>query len=79
MEACLTGQSSKPIPLPELRSMRTFDPSQPAILHDRRTDQIIPWDGDAQDHYRRYSIRHPDGTVGYEGWLLDGWGNVLGG
>ena len=69
----------QPIPPPELRPMRTFDPAEPAILHDRRTNEIITWDGERHDHYKRNSVRNPDGTVEYDGKLLDGWGNVLGG
>ena len=71
--------NSKPIPPPELRPMGTFDPSEPAILHDRRTDKIVPWDGDDAHDFRRNAVRNPDGTVEWKGMLLDGWGNVLGG
>ena len=70
---------SKPIPPPELHPMDTFDPGEPAILHDRRTDKIVPWDGDGADDFRRTAVRHADGTVEWNGMLLDGWGNVLGG
>jgi hypothetical protein len=59
--------------------MGEFDPGEPAILHDRRADEIVTWDGDRADDFRRNAVRNPDGTVEWDGLLLDGWGNVLGG
>jgi hypothetical protein len=62
----------------QLRPMSEFDPSQPAILHDRGTDDIETWTGDAAD-YRETSIARPDGTIEWRGFVFDGWGQVLGG
>ena len=62
-----------------LRPMIDFDPSEPAILHDRLNDRIEPWTGEEADDYRQNSIVHPDGTVEWHGQIFDGWGNVLGG
>ncbi len=62
-----------------LHPMSEFDPSQPAILHDCRNDEIITWTGERHDHYVKTATPRPDGTVEYDGCSFDGWGNVLGG
>ena len=62
-----------------LRPMDAFDPSEPAILHDRLTDTIITWTADQADDYRRASRPGGDGTVAWKAYIFDGWGNVLGG
>jgi len=31
---------------PTLHPMKAFDPSEPAILHDRNSDAIIVWTGE---------------------------------
>lgn len=62
-----------------LRPMDAFDPTEPAILHDRLTDTIITWTADQADDYRRTSQMSGDGAVAWKGYLFDGWGNVLGG
>jgi hypothetical protein len=64
---------------PQLEPMQTFDPSQPAILHDRRTDNIETWTGDHAVNYREHSIVRADGTVEWGSFVFDGWGEVLGG
>jgi hypothetical protein len=62
-----------------LRPMDAFDPTEPAILHDRLTDTIITWTADQADDYRRASRPGGDGTVAWKAYIFDGWGNVLGG
>jgi hypothetical protein len=59
--------------------MTGFDPSEPAILHDRATDRIITWTGDQADDFRRAASVRDDGTVAWRTYVFDGWGNVLGG
>ena len=63
----------------ELHPMRNFDPSQPAVLHDRLTDRMETWTGDDAADFRERSVSRPDGTVEWGRFLFDGWGNVLGG
>lgn len=63
----------------QLQPMQTFDPLQPAILHDRRTDNIETWIGDEAADYQENSVARPDGTVEWRGCVFDGWGEVLGG
>ena len=43
-------------PRPELHPMRDFDPSQPAILHDRVTDRIETWTGEHTADFRERSV-----------------------
>ena len=62
-----------------LHPMRDFDPSQPAILHDRVTDRMETWTGDHAADFREHSVTRPDGTVRWDRFIFDGWGNVLGG
>ncbi|OAF05526.1 hypothetical protein AYJ54_01055 [Bradyrhizobium centrolobii] len=62
-----------------LRPMRDFDPTEPAILHDRASDAIITWTAEDADDYRRASRPLGDGSVAWKEFVFDGWGNVLGG
>lgn len=66
-------------PPPTLHVMKDFDPSEPAILHDRVTDTIISWSGEEADAFRREAIVNEDGTITWDDFVFDGWGNVLGG
>ena len=59
--------------------MSTFNPSQPAILHDRFTDKIEIWTGENAADNRENAIENADGSVEWHGFVFDGWGNVLGG
>ncbi|MBA2400166.1 MAG: hypothetical protein H0V72_15975 [Bradyrhizobium sp.] len=63
----------------ELKPMAIFNPSEPAILHDRRTDKIETWTGDDAADYRENAIVEMDGSVKWRGFVFDGWGDVLGG
>ena len=68
-----------PTPPAELRPMREFDASQPAIVHDRNTDKMLTWTGDHAVNYREYAIVRTDGTVEWGSFVLNGWGELLGG
>ena len=59
--------------------MFSFNPSEPAILHDRITDYIETWTGEEGADYRENSVTLSDGTVAWRVFEFDGWGNVLGG
>jgi hypothetical protein len=63
----------------ELQPMSAFDPTQPAILHDRLNDKIVTWTGDLSEHWVEWARTERDGVVAYDGVLFDGWANVLGG
>lgn len=62
-----------------LRHMKDFDPSEPAVLHDRVSDTIISWSGEDAAAFRRSRVKREDGTMAWRGFVFDGWGNVLGG
>lgn len=64
-----------------LRPMKDFDPSQPAILHDAAKDEILTWlpEEERVEDFRKNAFDRGDGTIAWEGLILDGWGNVLGG
>jgi hypothetical protein len=62
-----------------LRPMSEFDPLEPALLHDRLNDRIIPWTGEDGELFRRFARFQPDGTVSWDGFMLDGWDEPLGG
>jgi hypothetical protein len=66
-------------PPSHLLPMSEFDPSQPAILHDRRSDSIETWTGEEAASYAEKSVARPDGTVEWSNFLFDGWDEVLGG
>jgi hypothetical protein len=56
-----------------LRPMSEFDPSEPAIVHDRRTDRAIPWSPDFEWEFKRRAKQDAPGVIAFEGLLLDGW------
>ena len=62
-----------------LRPMQTFDPATAAVLHDRARDAMIGWTGEHAADYRRDAAAQDDGTVRWDGMILDGWGEALGG
>ena len=62
-----------------LRPISTFDPTQPALLHDRRNDKIIPWTGEDADRWNQEAREHGEGVIEWDGHLIDGWANPLGG
>ena len=72
-------QREKEARIRELKPLATFDPSQPAILHDRFTDKFETWTGEDAADYRENAIVESDGSVEWRGFVFDGWGEVLGG
>ena len=67
------------VPPPALHPMKDFDPSEPAILHDRISDTIVTWSGEQAIAFQRSCFMREDGSVAWNGYEFDGWGNVLGG
>jgi hypothetical protein len=46
-----------------LAFMSSFDPSEPAILHDRISGNVETWTGEDKGNFRKTSIAKPDGTI----------------
>ena len=40
---------------------------------------VIAWSGEEADEFRHGCVRRRDGTLAWNGYEFDGWGNVLGG
>ena len=59
--------------------MKDFDPTEPAVLHDAATDQIVTWDWERAEEFRKRATCDAEGRVVFEGHVFDGWGEVLGG
>jgi hypothetical protein len=70
--AVLARREAAPPP-PLCRPMSEFDPSEPALVHDRRHDRMIPWSPSFQRSYERSARQQEPGVVAYDGLLLDGW------
>ena len=62
-----------------MRPMSQFNPAEPAILHERTQNNIIPWTGEFKDKWAQNAQQHSDGVIEFEGMLYDGWGHPLGG
>ena len=57
-----------------LRPMSEFDPSLPAMVHDRLNDQMFEWDPEEwREHYEQFAHAHAPGIVEWDGLLLYGW------
>ena len=55
------------------RPMDEFDPSEPALLHDRLTDRLLPWEPAFRHSFARQAREVEPGVVAYDGLQLDGW------
>ena len=55
------------------RPMRDFDPSEPSLVHDRRTNRLIPWEPAFRHSFARQARELEPGIVAYDGLILDGW------
>lgn len=62
-----------------LRPMEEFNPSLPAVLHDRVKGAIRAWTGDDAEAFRQTAVTCSDGTIQWQNAVFDGWGHVLGG
>jgi hypothetical protein len=58
----------------DLRPMSEFDPSKPAMVHDRLNDETFEWVPEKhQADYERYASEFGPGVIDWDGLLLDGW------
>jgi hypothetical protein len=56
-----------------LRPMSEFNPARPAVVHDGLNDRVIDWQPDWAAHYRDHAMFEPNGKIGWDGLILDGW------
>jgi hypothetical protein len=60
-----------------MNPMSTFDPSNPAMVHDRLNDRTFQWVPAAMEaSYRQDAVIVGD-VVEWDGWQLDGWQDVV--
>lgn len=60
-----------------LRPMWTFDAWRVCTIHDAVNDRILTWNPEWAPHYLQCAERLADGTVEWDGLLLDGWINLV--
>jgi hypothetical protein len=53
--------------------MKDFDPSEPSLIHDRRTNRTLAWSPDFGQSFEKYAEQTAPGVVADEGLELDGW------
>ena len=56
-----------------MRPMKEFDPSKPAMVHDRLNDRTFEWKPEWQGKYDLSARKSGDGLISFDGQLLDGW------
>lgn len=60
-----------------LRPMWTFDACRICTVHDAGNERMIPWNPEWAPHYRLCADALSDGTVEWDGLLLDGWVDLV--
>jgi hypothetical protein len=57
-----------------MRPMKDFDPSTPAMVHDRLNDRTFEWKPPSMEaNYRQYAEPVGPDVIEWDGLLLDGW------
>jgi hypothetical protein len=57
-----------------MNPMSTFDPSKPAMVHDRLNDRTFEWTPETmQANDEQYAEPFASEIIGSDGLLLDGW------
>jgi hypothetical protein len=60
--------------VPDWRPMAEFDPSKPALVHDKLNDQVLDWQPERyQRHYQAFAMPLAPGVIHWDDRLLDGW------
>jgi hypothetical protein len=57
--------------------MEEFNPSVPAVLHDRVKKAITAWTGDEAAEFRQAAVSCADGSIRWRNAVFDGWSHVL--
>jgi hypothetical protein len=60
-----------------MRPMKEFDPSTPAMVHDRLNDRTFEWKPEWQGKHDLSARKSGDGLILLDGLLLDGWQPVV--
>jgi hypothetical protein len=50
-----------------MRPMSEFDPSKPALVHDRLSDRTFVWAPHMAKIYRQYAAPHAPGVIEFDG------------
>jgi hypothetical protein len=56
-----------------MRPMKDFDPSAPAMVHDRLNDRTFEWKPEWKANYEKYAKPFGPDVIGWDGLLIDGW------
>jgi hypothetical protein len=56
-----------------MNPMSTFDPDRHCKVHDLLNDCTFEWKAGWANHWRTYASEQGDGTVSWDGLILDGW------
>jgi hypothetical protein len=59
-----------------LKPMSNFDPSEPALVHDRRNNRTLPWSPEFKRSFEKYGRENEPGVIDYDGLELDGWMDI---
>jgi hypothetical protein len=67
-------------PPPSFEPMSTFDPSRAVLVHDQLNDNTFAWLPEWRQNYEQSATKsHYEGIIEWDGLLLDGWCEPLGG
>ena len=53
-----------------MKPMSEFDPSAPAMVHDRLNDRTFEWKPEWRAAYEKHAARHAPGVIEFDGLLL---------
>ena len=57
-----------------MHPMKEFDPTKPAMVHDRLNDRTFEWKpATMQANYEKYAEAFGPDVIEWDGLLLDGW------
>jgi hypothetical protein len=57
-----------------MHPMKEFDPTKPAMVHDRLNDRTFEWKpATMQANYEKYAETFGPDVIEWDGLLLDGW------
>jgi hypothetical protein len=60
------------------RPMAEFDPTKPALVHDRLNGKVIDWKPERyQRHYQAFATPFDPGVIEWDGLLLDGRSTMM--